>query len=182
MFKLSVIISVTLTHLIGLSYCSLSTSTCDVNKFKPIRNFNISMLKGNRYTLYRYKNGEERNTVCEISKFTKLPDGTTCLLVTSYFKNETFTNTEPSAIVTDPTSDTGKIVAISWNPVNVYYVVYTDNKNFIFYSACIDGEEYLYIDCIEQYPSDEVVEGIKKGIKKLKLDKSKMTRMCLNPI
>lgn len=176
MSKITIIISLIVTTLIGLSLCN--QEKCDVTKFKPIRNFDVSMLVGNRYTLYRYRNGDERKTKCQTCQFTKTDDGYICVVVTDYWKNGTVTYSETSTVVTDPTSDKGKVVLISLDPIVVLYVVYTDYKNFIFFSACVDGEEYLYIDCLQQYPTEKVLDAINKGIRKLNLDKSKITKAC----
>lgn len=174
MSKISIILIV--TTLIGLSVCN--QEKCDVNNFKPIKNFDVEMLQGNRYTIYRYRNGEERKTRCQTCLFTKTPEGFPCVVLTNYWKNGTVSYSESSVVVTDPTSDKGKIVAISWDPVVVFYVVYTDYKNFIFFSACIDGEEYFYVDCLQQHPSEKTLDAIDKGIRKLNLDKYKITRAC----
>lgn len=176
MLKISIIISLIVTTLIGLSFCN--QEKCDVTKFKPIRNFNVSMLEGNRYLLYRYRNGYERKTKCQTCLFTKKEDGYLWAVITDYWKNGTITTPEQSIIVTDPTSDKGKVVLISLDPIVVLYVVYTDYKNFIFFSACIDGEEYLYIDSLQQYPTEKVLNAINKGIRKLNLDKYKITKTC----
>lgn len=160
---------------------SSECNNCDVTKFKVIENIDfLSLLKhGERWTLLRYRNGYDRKTVCQNNKITlMLPNKTVLLINQSFWPNGTSTLTEPTAVVVDPLTRSGKVVLISWDPVIVFYIVYAD-ENLIFFSSCLDGEEYLYVDCIEQYPSEEVWETINKVIRKLKLDKSKITRMCV---
>lgn len=159
--------------------CSVCNS-CDVTKFKVLKNINFStlLIHGERWTLLRYRNGEDRKSVCQNNKITLLPDKIVCLINQSFWPNGTSTFTEPTVVVVDPLVRSGKLVCISWEPVLVYYIVYAD-ENVIFYSSCVDGEEYLYVDCVQQYPSIEIWETINKTIRKLNLDKSKMTRMCV---
>lgn len=164
-----------LTTIIGLS---VSSNSCDVRKFKAVENFKLKTLHGERWSLLRYRNGDERKTICQNNVIRLLPDKTTCLISQSFWPNGTSTFTEPTAVVVDPLINSGKIVCISWEPALDYYIVYED-KNLIFYSSCLDGEEYLYVDCVYQYPSEEIWDTINKTIRKLKLDKSKMTRMCI---
>lgn len=112
--------------------------------------------------------------------FTPTKKKTVFDLVFKYYWSKTDKNDvtyEPQSTV-NFIDDSGTFYVPGWLPVWTVFMVWTDYENISVYRACMNNEEYLWIDTRDQYPSDKVVKKIKKIYKDYDFDTSKIVRTC----
>lgn len=147
-----------------------------INKFKKIK-----ILKKKYFLKYsRYPNGNRADTICGLFTFTATKKKSVLDLVFKFYWSKTDENDvtyEPKSTV-NFIDNSGTFYIPGWLPVWTVFIVWTDYENIAVFRACLNSEEYMWIDTRELNPSAKVVKKIKKIIEDYDFDKSKIVRVC----
>lgn len=110
----------------------------------------------------RFSDGFAANSTCILYTYTATKNKSVFDLLFKLYWSKTDKNDftyQPKSTV-NFINNSGTCYAPGWQPVNFFFMVWTDYDNISLYRACIEGIEYMWVDTREQYPSKKVVKKV----------------------
>lgn len=143
----------------------------DCSYINSAPDFDLSRISGDWYTIMRWENGIDKNTICTKSVIKKNLD----ITKTNYFPKG---KKENISGYFNTTASCKSTVILHWPPKIPckVIVIYIDYDNVAIVQACYENTDYFWVYTREQYPCKDVLKKVDEVIKENQLDRHEIIR------